>query len=151
MKRISFISGLLIAAGLILYFLLIRLLGLHKEVMLSSLNALIFGVGLYFAMRKMKSEDPGMSYEAGFATGMAAGSVATGIFTVFMAIYMYQIDPSFPKTLMERWNMEESLSTSMLILMILTMGAVTTLVLTLSYMQLLKKSWNINHVEKVSE
>lgn len=142
MKRISLIYGFWIGVGLIVYFLLIRLIGLQEEVMLSAVNGIIFAIGLYIALNRLRSREPNMAYETGFAAGMVSGSIATGIFTVFMALYMYQIDLEFPRAIMEQWNMEESLSTAMLLLMILTMGAVTTLVLTLSYMQLFKRSWN---------
>ena len=71
-----------------------------------------------------------------------AGSIATIIFTVFMAVYMYQIDTEFPATIMERWNFEADLETILLLTAILIMGVVTSLVLTFSFMQLLKRSWN---------
>jgi hypothetical protein len=59
-----------------------------------------------------------------------------------MAIYMYQIDTEFSTSIMERWNMEYDLGTFMLVLSILIMGFASTLILTLTFMQLLKKSWN---------
>lgn len=151
MKKISIIYGILIAMGLICYFLIIRLLGLHEEVMLSIVNALIFGLGLYLTIKNLRAKDPNMNYETGFAAGMVSGSVATGLFTLFMAIYMYQIDLSFSEAIMQRWNMEVNLSTFMLVLMILTMGAVTTLVLTLSFMQLFKKTWNLKPAKRSVE
>jgi hypothetical protein len=59
-----------------------------------------------------------------------------------MAIYMYQIDGEFAANIMESWDLEYDMGTLMLLMSILIMGFSTTLVLTLTFMQLLKKSWN---------
>lgn len=142
MRRFSVIYGFWTAVALIVYFLLIKLVGFQENVMFSAVNGIIFGVGIYITISRLNEKLTTMKYETGFSAGMVSGAVATAIFTMFMAIYMYQIDPGFPKALMQRWNLEDSLSTAMLVLMILTMGAVTTLVLTLAFMQLFKQSWN---------
>ncbi len=148
MKSISVKYGFWIGAVLIGYFLLIRLVNLHEYVVLSAVNGLIFGLGIYYTIRAVQENASQRNYEVGFAAGITSGSVATVLLTVFMAIYMFQLDPEFPRAMMERWNMEESLSTSMLVIAILTMGAATTLVLTLTIMQLLKTSWNTKEGEK---
>lgn len=134
--------GLFTAIGLIVYFLLVRLLGWHNYPMLSALNGLIFAIGIYMAQKKFGDVEPGMKYEKGFEVGLLTGVIASVIFTVFMAIYMYQIDSEFAYNIMEQWNMEKSLSTFMLLVTIFAMGIVTSLILTFSFMQLLKKSWN---------
>ena len=80
--------------------------------------------------------------EKGFEVGLLCGGIATILFTSFMAVYMYQIDTEFAAHIMEKWNLEYDLGTLMLVLSIFIMGLSTTLVLTLTFMQLLKKSWN---------
>jgi|SRR5690554_4136054 len=148
MKSISIKYGFWTGVALIAYFLVLRLVNLHEYVVLSAVNGIIFGLGIYYTIRAVQEDASNKEYEVGFASGMTSGSIATGLLTLFMAVYMYQIDPEFSQTVMERWNMEESLSTSMLVLVILTMGAATTLVLTLTIMQLLKPSWNTKEGEK---
>lgn len=74
--------------------------------------------------------------------GLFSGGIASVLFSIFMAIYMYQIDTEFSSGIMNKWNLEYDLGTLMLVLSILIMGFATTIVLTLSFMQLLKTSWN---------
>ncbi len=134
--------GILIAIVLIAYFLLLKLIGLHQYTVLSAVNGLIFGAGLYMAIKKYNTQEDDRKFEKGFEVGLLSGGIASVIFTVFMAIYMYQIDTEFAASIMETWNLEYDLGTLMLLISILIMGFVTTLVLTLSFMQLLKRSWN---------
>ena len=134
--------GIWIAVILIAYFLLLKLFGFHEYPTLSAVNGLIYGVGIYMALTAYRGRKNRFKYEKAFEVGMMAGSIATIIFTVFMAVYMYQIDTEFPATIMERWNFEADLETILLLTAILIMGVVTSLVLTFSFMQLLKRSWN---------
>lgn len=134
--------GIWIAVVLIAYFLLLKLMGLHQYPTFSVANGLIFGIGIYMALKKYKSLNTDFKYEKGFEVGLLSGGIASILFTVFMAVYLYQIDTEFAQGIMERWNLEYDLGTFMLVLTILIMGFVTTLVLTLAFMQLLKKSRN---------
>ncbi|MEM0587509.1 DUF4199 domain-containing protein [Aequorivita flava] len=131
-----------IAIALIAYFLLLKLIGFHQYPELSSVNGLIFGFGIYLAMKKYATGKNDFKYEKGFEVGLFTGGIASIIFTLFMAVYMYQIDTEFAAAIMERWSLEYSLGTLMLILSVLIMSFATTIVLTLAFMQLLKKSWN---------
>jgi hypothetical protein len=134
--------GVGIAIVLIAYFLILKLIGLHQYPVLSSVNGIIFGLGIYLAMKKYALSKTNFKYEKGFEVGLFSGGIASILFTLFMAIYMYQIDTEFSTSIMERWNMEYDLGTFMLVLSILIMGFASTLILTLTFMQLLKKSWN---------
>jgi hypothetical protein len=134
--------GIWIAVILIAYFLLLKLIGLHQYPVLSSVNGLIFGAGIYLALKKYSSRKNNFKYEKGFEVGLLSGGIASLLFTIFMAVYMYQIDNEFADGILKSWNLEYNLGTLMLLLTILIMGFATTLVLTLAYMQLLKKSWN---------
>ncbi|QAA82385.1 DUF4199 domain-containing protein [Aequorivita sp. H23M31] len=134
--------GIFTAVALIVYFLLLKLIGLHQYPVLSVVNGLIFAVGIYLALKKYGSSRKELKFEKGFEVGMFTGGIAAIIFTIFMAFYMYQIDNEFATAIMRSWNMETDLGTAMLVISILIMGIVTTLVLTFSFMQLLKRSWN---------
>ncbi len=134
--------GILIAILLIAYFLILKVIGLHEYPVLSAVNGLVFGLGIYLAMKKYASRKNNFKYEKGFEVGLFSGGIATLVFTVFIAIYMYQIDTEFSAAIMKRWNLEYDLGTLMLLLSILIMGFATTLILTLTFMQLLKNSWN---------
>lgn len=142
MNKIYTRYGLWIAFILIAYFLLLKLVGLHQYPVLSSINALIYAGGIYMAIKKYNSQEDDRKFEKGFEVGLLSGGIASIIFTLFMAIYMYQIDTEFAASIMQTWNLEYDLGTLMLLISILIMGFATTLVLTLSFMQLLKRSWN---------
>ena len=144
MVKVYSAYGIGIAIALIAYFLLLKLMGLHQYPVLSIVNGLIFGAGIYMALKKYRALRSEMVFEKGFEVGLFTGGIASIIFTVFMALYMYQIDDEFAYAIMKSWNLETSLGTSMLIISILIMGLVTTLLLTFSFMQLLKRSWNAN-------
>lgn len=134
--------GIFIALALIVYFLILKLIGLNEYPALSVVNGLIYGVGLYLALKKFGSSRKEIEYDKGFELGMFTGGIASIIFTVFMALYMYQFDVEFARNMMSRWSFETSLGTTMLIITILTMGLITTLILTFTFMQLFKRSWN---------
>lgn len=142
MAKIYTRYGIGIAIILIAYFLLLKLVGLHQYPVLSAVNGLIFGAGLYLAIKKYNTQEGDRKYENGFEVGLLSGGIASIIFTVFMAVYMYQIDTEFAISIMDIWNLEYEMGTLMLLISILIMGFATTVVLTLSFMQLLKRSWN---------
>jgi hypothetical protein len=116
--------------------------GLHQYPTFSIANGLIFAGGIYMALKKYSSREAAFKYEKGFEVGLFTGGIASILFTIFMAVYMYQIDGEFAANIMKSWGLDNDLGTLMLLLTVLIMGFVTTLVLTLAFMQLLKKSWN---------
>ena len=70
--------GLLIAATLIVYFLIIRLIGLHDNHWLRVLNGVIVAYGIYAVIKKKKSlEGDDFEYFSGFGVGIVTGVIAT--------------------------------------------------------------------------
>ncbi len=81
--------GLLTAAALIAYFLLMALLGLTHIVELRFLNGIILAVGVVLALRGYKVKEEGnVKYFKGLGTGIITSIVATVIFATFMLIYL---------------------------------------------------------------
>jgi|SRR5690606_3072871 len=140
--------GIGIAVILIAYFLLLKLIGLHQYPILSAVNGLIYGVGMFMAIKHYNSRKNKLKYEKGFQVGLLCGGIATVIFVIFMAIYMYQIDAEFSSNILEEWGEEYARGTLILLVMLVFMGFATTMVLTLTLMQLLKKSWNTKDGER---
>ena len=134
--------GIAIAIALVAYFLLTKLLGLHKYPILSAANAVIFGAGILFSMKKYKSEKSNFKYEKGFQVGLFTGGIATILFSVFMAIYIFQIDTQFAHAILDSWGLNYNKGGLIVIISLVMMGFSTTLVLTLAFMQLLKETWN---------
>jgi len=134
--------GLGIALFLIVYFLVLKFVGLHKYPIFSALNGLIYGIGIYYALKKFKSESTTFKFEKGFEVGLLSGGVATLIFTVFMAVHMYQIDTEFALNILNSWGLTYDKGTFIMLVSIAIMGFSTTVILSLTFMQLLKVSWN---------
>lgn len=136
--------GLIIAVGLTAYFLLVRLIGLHENPWLRLFNGIIMAAGIYYAIKNYKAgSGSAFSYIDGFKTGLVSGVIGTLIFTGFMAVYMYHIDPAFTKLLLGEWFGNYGAGPGILVFIILIEGLTSAIVLTLSFMQIFKKSYNM--------
>ncbi|MEZ4858489.1 MAG: DUF4199 domain-containing protein [Flavobacteriaceae bacterium] len=137
--------GIGIAVILMLYFLLTKWVGLHQYPVLSAVNALFFGAGIFYAIKNYKKSTKEFSYQEGFQIGLFTGGLATLIFSAFMAIYIFQLDHQFAEAVLDSWNLNFNKGALILIVSLVIMGFSTTFVLTLAFMQLLKDSWNQKH------
>ena len=131
-----------ITVALIAYFLLLKLIGWHQYPILSAANGVIYGAGLLMAMKKFKSESESFDYARGFQLGLVTGGLATILFSLFMAVYIFQIDTQFAHAILDSWGLNYNKGGLIIIVSLIMMGFSTTLVLTLAFMQLLKESWN---------
>jgi len=135
--------GLLIAAALIAYFLLIRLVGLHDNHWLRVVNGVIVAYGIYTVIKKKKNiEEDSFEYFSGFATGILTGAIATFIFVVFMGIYLFHIEPSFAELLMG--YLAGAGGPEILLLILAIEGVSSSVILSLTFMQKFKVSRNIS-------
>lgn len=139
--------GIITAIGLIVYFLITKLLGLHQYPVLSAANGVIIGAGIFFAIKNYKSKHRTFEYQDGFQLGLFTGGLATILFSIFMALYIFQLDKQFAEAVLDSWNLNFNKGSLILIISLVIMGFATTFVLTLSFMQLLKDSWNQKHPE----
>ena len=130
------------AAILIAYFLITKLIGLHEYPVLSAANGVFIGAGIFYAIRKYKRSVENFKYQDGFQLGLFTGGLATVIFSAFMAIYIFTMDTEFAHAILDSWNLNFNKGSLILIISLVIMGFSTTFVLTLSFMQLLKESWN---------
>ena len=136
--------GLVITACLIAFFLILALFNLHTNPLFSLFNGLITGFGIYEAIRVYKLEQgSNFNYINGFKIGLIAGSVATLLFTIFFTLYATEINPEFLPSLLEVFNGSYSSGIGIVAFVVAIMGFATTVVLTLSFMQLFKPSKNI--------
>jgi hypothetical protein len=142
MSKIYFKYGVLIAIGLIIYFVLTKVLGLHKYPVLSAANGVFYGAGILMALKKYKTGKNRFKYQKGFQVGFMTGAIATFVFVIFMAINMYQIDTEFAQSILDSWNWNYDSGTFIILISLVLMGLSTSVVLTLAFMQLLKDSWN---------
>lgn len=135
--------GAAIAGSLIAYFLILSLLGLHTNPFFSLFNGVITGFGIFEAIRYYKlSKGPSFEYSDGFSVGVFTGFIATIIFTIFFGIYAGNLNPHFLDEIINRWENTYNTSLGSMIFLVAIFGFATTIVLTLSFMQLFKQSWN---------
>ena len=135
--------GLVTSAVLVAYFLILALLGKHTNVFFSLFNGIITGFGIYETLKYTKiTEGSKFSYGTGFKAGITTGVVATVLFTIFFAFYSTELDSTFLGKLSEVWAKDFSNFEGIVFFTVAIMGIATTLVLTLTFMQLFKPSNN---------
>ncbi|NNF20004.1 MAG: DUF4199 domain-containing protein [Flavobacteriaceae bacterium] len=136
--------GIATSGSLIAYFLILSLFGLHTNVFYSLFNGVITGFGIYEAIKYMRIQQrEKFNYTVGFTTGIITGFMATIIFTIFFAIYSTEVDTNFLRNLSEKWFNDLEFE-GIVFFTVAIMGFATSLVLTLSFMQLFKSSRNLD-------
>ncbi len=136
--------GVAISGSLIAYFLVLALFGWHTNPVFSLLNGVITGFGIYEAIKAYKlREGADFSYTNGFTIGIVTGFIATLIFTAFFLLYATEFDSEFLSNLLTIFSNNMQLSIGIVAFVVAIMGFATTVVLTLSFMQLFKTSRNI--------
>lgn len=150
MKKISLPIrfGLVTSAVLIAYFLILSMFNKHINPAFSFFNAVITAFGVYEAVRLSKLQNiAGFSYTEGFKIGLITGFTATIFFTAFFLFYATEVNPSFLSDLLASFNGQFLVDIGMVTFIVAVMGFATTVVSTLTVMQLFKNSRNIlqNH------
>jgi hypothetical protein len=141
---ISVKYGVATSIALLAYFLLCVLFGVHINPIYSLFNNVIVGIGMYLALKEYRLRpERKIKDQKAYVIGLFTGFYSTVIFTIFFAIYSTEINPDFLNQLLPMWRGTYSTSTAMIIFAVAVMGFATTLVLTLTFMQLLKDSWNL--------
>ncbi|SEP92314.1 Protein of unknown function [Hyunsoonleella jejuensis] len=136
--------GLVTSAVLIAYFLVLSLFDKHTNPAFSLVNAAITLLGIYEAVKISKLQhNSDFSYGEGFKTGLVTGAVATVVFTLFFLLYATEINAEFLPVLLEKMNWGFKSHIGLIVFVVAIMGFSTTLVSSLTVMQLFKKSRNI--------
>lgn len=135
--------GIAASGSLIGYFLILSLFDLHTNIFYSLFNGIITGFAIYEAIKYRRiAEGPNFNYAKGFSTGLVTGFTATLIFTVFFAFYATEVNQEFLATLSTAWFKNFSFE-GIVFFTVAIMGFATSLVLTLTFMQLFKTSRNL--------
>ncbi len=88
-NRIPESYGLRIAAGLIAYFLVMKIIGRSHNVELRLVNVIILVVGVYMALIKFRNtHHDKMNYFRALVTGVSTGAIASIVFALFLFIWM---------------------------------------------------------------
>tara|TARA_R110000868_G_scaffold37619_5_gene132878 strand:- start:243 stop:695 length:453 start_codon:yes stop_codon:yes gene_type:complete len=135
--------GLVTSAVLIAYFLFLALFNKHTNPVFSFFNAVITAIGIYEAIRLYKLEQGDeFTYTSGFSTGIITGLTATIVFTIFFLFYSTEINTDFLTKLLKTMNGGFDINAGMVTFVVAIMGVATTVVATLTIMQLFKNSGN---------
>ncbi len=144
--------GLFVSSALIAYFLILKLFGLHENPWLRLFNGVVMAAGIFFSIKYYKMmTGESFTYVDGFKTGLITGFLATLIFTVLMGIYMFHLDKEFTQTILKDWFNDTEQGAGILIIIILIEGFASTAVLTLTCMQIFKRSKNMGQQENLLE
>ncbi len=146
MKRVALPVrfGIAISGSLIAFFLILSLFKQHTNPVYSLFNVIITGFGIYEAIKSYKLRRGGaFTYTGGSVVGLVAGFIATLIFTIFFTLYVTEIDTSFLSNVLTSYKGGYDVSIGLIIFLVAIMGFATTVVLTLSFMQLFKTSRNL--------
>jgi hypothetical protein len=129
-NRIAENYGLRIAGCLILFFLIMKVVGLGHHAELRLLNLVILTVGIAFALKKFKqTHSERLNYFRGLITGVATGGVASLIFGVFLFIYM-KLDTSMMQAIIENEPMGRYLNAYMAAFIVVLEGFFSGLLVT---------------------
>ncbi|HXJ98797.1 MAG TPA: DUF4199 domain-containing protein [Gelidibacter sp.] len=140
--------GLIITVSLIAYFLILRAFNLHNNIWLRIANGFFMAAGIYYAIKNYKYKyNATFTYVDGFKTGLLTGFIATGFFALFMAIYMFHLDKEFAHNIVKHFFNSGDQGGALLILIIIMEGLSSTAILTLTFMQVFKKSDHIGQQE----
>ncbi len=133
--------GIATGGCLIAYFLILALLERHTNIFYSLFNGVITGFGIYEVIKiyRLRNKES-FTYGKGFMAGMVTGGVATIIFTLFFALYATELNTTFLSEITAEWTGSFSSFEGIVFFFAAVMGFATTLVLTLSFMQLFKSS-----------
>lgn len=114
-QKHSFKFGILILAGLVAYFLLMKVAGLEGNVYLRIFNFVIMAAGIGLAQYTFfKKETNKFNYFTGIGIGFISSVIAVLGFVIFMSIYIYLIDPQFIEILRssEIWTQDVTPTTA---------------------------------------
>lgn len=129
-NRIPENYGLRIAAGLIAYFMLMKVLGLGHHVELRLLNLFIQVAGIYYALKKFKTtHHDHLNYFRGLVTGVATAAIGSVVFAFFMFLYM-QLDQNMMQSIIDNEPMGRYLNAYMAAFIVALEGVFSGLLVT---------------------
>jgi hypothetical protein len=104
--------GLILTAGLIIYFLIMKLLGLTHVTELRVLNFFIVVAVLYRAFKHFRARDINkqFNYLQAFMFGFFTTAIGTVIFAVFIFLYIQFLDPGLMETVRQKAPLGEYLN-----------------------------------------
>lgn len=119
--------GLLITAGLIVYFLIMKFLGLVHITELRVFNFFIVLGVLYLAYREFHETDINhqFNYMQAFIFGFSTSTIGTLVFAVFIFFYVSFMDPALMDTIEEKGPLGEYLNPYLVSVIVIVEGVLS--------------------------
>lgn len=132
--------GLMVGAAHIVYFLLMRVLGLIHNIGLSYLSGIFLIIGIVLAISKYKKLKGGMlRYFEGLGIGAIIAAVSSLILALFLVLFVTAFDSTYMDALSASGYFPEGLSILSLFLVTLLEGSVPGFIATFVIMQWFKR------------
>lgn len=131
--------ALYIFIGLIFYFGLMKLLGLHQVAELRIFNFIFVAIGVYTCIKNNMSLG-NTSYLQNLILGFITAAIAIILFTFSVLIYLHFIDPDFVNELMGNRTWYTGPNPSYVALAIFSEGIASSFIISFASMQYLKKN-----------
>ena len=149
-SQLPIVFGLGISALLTLTFLLFAAFGLHTNPAFSIFNGVIMAVGMFMCLKAYKEEKGNdFNYQKGFVAVFFTGFNATLFFTMFFVFFASIIEPTYISSMIGHWSSHYNTPEGLVVFVVFIMGMATTMVLSLAFMQLFKKSWNTSSTKDI--
>ncbi|MDN5201422.1 DUF4199 domain-containing protein [Fulvivirgaceae bacterium BMA10] len=141
MEGIAFKYGLLTFGGLLVFFLIMKFVGLVHIVELRSLNFLIMITGVWFALKTYEKEHSGeMIYFRGLGLGALTTVFAVIPFALFLFIYL-QFDQGFMLMIRQHEMFGQYLNPYIVSFLIAFEGSLSGFFIAFTLMQYMKKKY----------
>ncbi len=138
--RKGYVYGLIIAAALIAYFLLMKLLGLETNFYLRIFNFVILIAGVYFLLNnQIVRSAKSVTYFEGLGLGLRATITSVIVFLAFLAGYISFFDTEFIQVLQESQIWGADITLGQAVTGILIEGLASSVVISFAWMQYFKK------------
>ncbi len=134
--------GLIVCAGLIAFFFLMKAIGLVHNLELRALNILLVAGGVIGALRELKAKDSEkrLSYMSGFGCGMWTTGVGVTCFAVFVILYLSFADTAFMQEITSTEPFARYLNPFTIFLTIMIEGIFSGILITYAALQFMKES-----------
>jgi hypothetical protein len=131
-KRVDFRYGLMIAGGLVAFFLVMKFAGWVHVVELRVLNLFIMAFGIYKAFRRFRETDLNQqfNYMRAFIFGVSTSIFASLIFALFLFVYVSFIDRPLMQSIIENEPMGRYLNPYIVSFIVATEGILSGVLVT---------------------
>lgn len=142
-EKNAFAIGLLTSAALLVYFFVMKAVGLADVLELRFFNFIIAAVGIFYGIYKLKNNlQEDQFYLKGWAQGIYISAVSVVSFAIVVSIYINYFDPNLIQAIKEQTNIGTSYNAITLFISIFMEGMAGGAVITFASMQYLKREGN---------